>query len=141
MTDSNDGNGPKSSYDVGYGKPPHSTRFGEIHGNPRHPGGSRKRKPPSLHAAFEKALSLKIKMKEGGVERRTDPLTAAMTRVTMDALAGKPPAMAMFLQLCRERQSQDISVDTIGPTDDLAIIEAYLKSLSGDDDVDSPPRR
>jgi hypothetical protein len=125
----------------GYKKPPPDRQFGAANGNPRYRGGSRKAKPPSFPSSFDKLLAKKVRVKEGGVERETKLFDGVLMRIGVDALAGKPGATAMFLQLYKDRQSLDAvaagtSENSVG---DLEIIEAYLRGRgpAGDDDAQS----
>jgi hypothetical protein len=65
--DSCDNNSPSADYEVGYGKPPKHTQFkpGQS-GNPE----GRKKKPKSVQAQMQAAMSRKVTIQEEGKSKR-----------------------------------------------------------------------
>ncbi len=85
-------------YEVGYGKPPKSTRFKKGQsGNPKgRPKASR-----NVAAALEEALFRKIRVKDQSGSRLVTVLEALLQRVSKQALDGDHRAIGKLIELIR----------------------------------------
>lgn len=94
---SSEGNpGAKKDYEVGYGKPPTSTRFkpGQS-GNPRgRPKGSK-----NFATDLEEVLAEPVYLTENGRRRRVTKQRAAIMATINRAIRGEPAAVARVLQM------------------------------------------
>jgi Family of unknown function (DUF5681) len=91
-------------YDIGYGRPPLSTRFGPgKSGNPK--GRPRGRK--SVDAIMKEIMRQKIAVTENGMTRRIPVLEAMLRRRVHDALRGDTKAMNFLLSLNEQYCNQE----------------------------------
>ena len=92
------------NYEVGYKKPPHSTRFKKgVSGNP---GGrpSAKRnlsKKLSVKATFLDVLAKPVKVNIGGKTLNINGIEAAFLQLRAKALAGDYRALRLLIDLCK----------------------------------------
>lgn len=90
---------PARSYDVGYGKPPKSTRFRKgMSGNPRgRPKGS-----GSLSARLQQMLGEEIAVQQAGTSRRMKKGDAVLAALIARAARGDAAAARLILNANRE---------------------------------------
>lgn len=121
------------SYDVGYGKPPKSTRFqpGQS-GNPRgRPSGQR-----NLATDIEQELSETILVNEGGRQTVITKQRAMIKALLAKALKGDTRASGVLIQLAqaieqaKEARHSVIALDQ----EDRAILEAYVRRGTAPED-------
>lgn len=115
-----------SPYDVGYGKPPKSTRFkpGQS-GNPQgRPKGQR-----NLATDIEQELSETILVNEGGRQTVITKQRAMIKALLAKALKGDTRASAVLIQLAQGvEQAQAVRHQVVSlDREDRAIIEAYVR--------------
>ena len=97
--DSHDPSAVPAGYEVGYGKPPRSTRFlkGQS-GNPRgRPKGSK-----SASALLEQALSAPVSINEGGTTRVIEQRMALFKSLVARAIKGDARAAALVIKLMEQ---------------------------------------
>jgi hypothetical protein len=87
---------------VGYGKPPHETRFKP--GRSGNPGGRPKKKAISLVEAFQRELNASITVTEGGKSRRMPKLVAIAKQQTNKALKGEHRATELVMKIVEPRE-------------------------------------
>lgn len=95
------GNGDDT--EVGYGKPPKSTRFKKGQsGNPKgRPKGSR-----SFDKDLDDVLKAQMTINENGRSRKVSTQLAALMRLKERALKGDPRALARLLTMADERSAE-----------------------------------
>lgn len=125
------------SYEVGYRKPPASTRFRSgASGNPRgRPRGSR-----SISAILRDILHQRIMVTENGKARRLSSIEIMMRRLSNDAMKGEPRAIRFLLTLAErygDAPTAEVDVETMN-AEDQAILAQYLGETSP---PDVQPRR
>jgi hypothetical protein len=99
MSAGNDDN----DYAVGYGKPPHHTRFQKGHsGNPK----GRKKGPRSLNEVITAALDQKVVVNQNGRRRTITKLEAALTQISNKAAQGDATATKLILNLARQSDQE-----------------------------------
>lgn len=83
-------------YEVGYGRPPKSTRFQPGRsGNPR----GRPRKQDTVGALLQRVLSRRVKIQENGVTRSRSVKEIALTQLANKAAKGDLRAMKLLFDL------------------------------------------
>ncbi len=83
-------------YEVGYGRPPKSTRFQPGRsGNPR----GRPRKQETVGALLRRALSRRVRIQENGVTRSPSVKEIALTQLVNKAAKGELGAMKLLFDL------------------------------------------
>lgn len=97
--DSHDPSAVPAGYEVGYGKPPRSTRFQKGQsGNPRgRPKGSK-----SASALLEQALSAPVSINEGGTTRVIEQRMALFKSLVARAIKGDARAAALVIRLMEQ---------------------------------------
>jgi hypothetical protein len=88
-------------YEVGYGRPPESTRFQP--GRSGNPSG-RPRKQKTVGALLQQALSRRVKIQEDGVTKCLSVEQIALTRLANKAAKGDLRAVKLIYEL-KERYS------------------------------------
>lgn len=119
---------PNPSYEVGYGKPPIATRWTKGQsGNPRGP----EKRPRSIGAAADKALSSKVAVVDAQGRRRLMRAEDLIMRKFRDAAIGGDGKAAAFLMDRAERFRSGQMNDTAeapGLTpNDIELLEAVLE--------------
>ncbi len=96
-----------NDYEVGYGRPPKSTRFRKGQsGNPKgRPKGAR-----GVNASLRRELEKKITVREGNREKRVLKSDALAMGIVARALKGDPKATAEILRLDRDIYGEADSV-------------------------------
>jgi hypothetical protein len=96
---------PKNNrdYEVGFGKPPRSTRFQKGQsGNPRgRPSGSK-----NLKTLLSEALNQRVIVAENGGRRKITKREAIVIQLVNRSATADPRALKMLLDLVREFESQ-----------------------------------
>ena len=122
------------AYEVGYGKPPVSTRFQKGHKG-HSPIGPRK--PKSLSAQLDAILAEKMNVNENGKAQRMAKEDVFLRQLVNRALGGERQATSAVLKFLIERQQRPGPEGTRA-TDDFLVTE-LLKMISsnqeGDDNV------
>ena len=123
-------------YDVGYAKPPQSTRFklGQS-GNPQgRPKGQR-----NLATDIEQELSETILVNEGGRQTVITKQRAMIKALLAKALKGDTRASAVLIQLAQGVEQAQASRHQIVSLDreDRAILESYLRRGTSADSEDA----
>ena len=90
----------EAKYDVGYGKPPKSTRFKK--GQTGNPKGRPKKKRNAID--LDKLLGQKVRTRVNGREAEVDVVEAAMQGVIARALKGSASDIKLLLQLIDKRE-------------------------------------
>src|SRR5688572_6593674 len=91
----------KSDYDVGYGKPPGSTRFQTGRsGNPKGRPRGRKNEPP-----YESVLGQTVTIREDGQERRVTAAEAFLLHITKRGLDGDSAAARTAMAAIEEARA------------------------------------
>lgn len=116
--------------DVGYGKPPESTRFKKgVSGNPRgRPKGSL-----NVATVFTKTLREKVVINEHGQRRTVTKLAAAVKQLVNKAASGDQRSMRLLLELARDaeaKQNLPRAQQTMLSAADQEIIDNILKRFS-----------
>lgn len=117
-----------SSYEIGYAKPPQSTRFrvGQS-GNPNgRPKGSR-----SVGAVLQAIINQRVTVSENGRTRRIRAIEIMFRRLANDAMRSDPRALKLLLSLVdRYGESQEAPLGAGAlVSEDQAILSQYLQSL------------
>jgi len=116
--------------DVGYGKPPESTRFKKgVSGNPRgRPKGSL-----NVATVFTKTLREKVIINEHGQRRTVTKLEAAVKQLVNKAASGDQRSMSLLLDLARDAEAKQNLPGAQQPmlsAADQEIIDNILKRFS-----------
>ena len=123
-------------YEVGYGRPPVSTRFQKGRsGNPK----GRKRGSKNIATLVNEALQEQVVVNTGGRKCKMSKLQAAFTQQANKAAAGDPKAMKLMLDVLAGEQLHAARSPAV---DDLqarrkqhsAVIEALKTRMIEDDD-------
>ena len=121
---------PKADYEVGYGKPPVSTRFRKGQ------SGNTSGRPPrsrSVGAILAEILGRKVTIRDGAGPRQVTVQEAMLLKFAENALKGDARAVNTILGLA-ERYRDD-PARTIEPaelsSDDQALINDYLARHAG----------
>lgn len=132
-----DKNDQKSVYEVGYKKPPKSTRF--------QPGqsGNRKGRPKSakgLSKVYMEEANQKVSIKTAGRTIKITKLQAAMMRLFQKAMEGNIQALGKIAEIGRmvEPQQMQQQMEQTISADEQKIIKEYMKRRqnNGDSDAD-----
>ena len=113
---------------VGYGRPPHATRFrpGQS-GNPRgQPKGAR-----NLSTIIAAALSERVAVNENGRRRRITKLEAAVKQLVNRAASGEARATQLLLALVQANEARPAQQDASRLSDADAIVMAELTRRLG----------
>lgn len=92
----------KSKFRVGYGKPPHETRFKT--GKSGNPGGRPKKKAITLVEAFARELNTSIIVTEGGKSKKITKLDAIAKQQTIKAVQCDHKAIALVMKAVEPRE-------------------------------------
>lgn len=118
-------------YDVGYGKPPRTTRFRKGQsGNPRgRPKGSR-----NFTTDLDEILSEPLTITENGKPRKVSSQLAALKRLRAEALQGNPRALDRLLMLAADRSAErDVrSADQSPSAEEAEILERFANDFRRD---------
>lgn len=115
----------RADYEVGYGKPPISTRFKR--GKSGNPAG-RPKGASSVSAIVQKHLAEKLDVIENGRPRRMSKLEVVIKTVLAKAAKGDVRATEMLIKLCQKAEGDAASrpqVQELTEGDD-SIIDRYL---------------
>lgn len=129
MSDDND--------EVGYGRPPKHTRFtkGKSGNSKGRPKGSK-----NLMTFVKREGSRSIVVTENGEKQRISKNEAVVKKLYMDAMQGKPHAVASVISLDqRQGETSELIQQQKLEDEDRAIIERFLGQATGvvDDDPDT----
>lgn len=114
-----------SDQDVGYGKPPRAHQFKPGHsGNPKGRPKGRKNEATMLN----ELLFQKIKIREGGRERRITLIEAMLRRFAEDSLKGNIKAAAFLFNRYGATSSAESHQSELSD-DDQAVLKAYAQDL------------
>jgi len=130
MSDSNDDS-------VGYGRPPKHTRFakGKSGNSKGRPKGSK-----NLLTFVKNEGSRSIVVTENGQKQRISKNEAVVKKLYMDAMQGKPHAVASVISLDQKQtETPELVQQQKLEDEDRAIIERFLSQMGGgtDDDPDT----
>lgn len=105
---------PRSTYDVGYGKPPRHAQFakgrsGNVHGRPK---GT-----PNLATVLERTLRERVVINENGRRKVITKLQAAIRQLVNNAASGDGHAIRYLCQLVISSEERSV---TIEPTTQLS---------------------
>ncbi len=100
-------------YEVGYGKPPQSTRFAP--GQSGNPSGKRKVRP-TLSERLDRILAEMVSVTEGGRTRKLTKEEVFLRQLVNKAVTGERHAGSAMLGYLRERQISG-DADRTGETD------------------------
>ena len=121
----------KPDYEVGYGRPPKATRFRKgVSGNP----SGRSKKPNSMSALINAALSEKVVVNQNGQRRSISKLEAAFTQMANKAASGDRQATKLMVEILHHAEVRDEArmASTVGPdarrASDAAILAAIKAS-------------
>jgi hypothetical protein len=92
----------KSRFPVGYGKPPHHTRFKP--GQSGNPGGRPKKKANTFAETLEMELNTLITVTEGGKQRKITMRQAIVKQQMNKAIQGDPRATALVMKVPESRK-------------------------------------
>ena len=109
----------KSKFRVGYGKPPHETRFKP--GQSGNPGGRPKRNAITLVEALARELNTSITVTEGGKPKKITKLVAMAKQLTIKAVNGDLKAMTLLMKVL-----ELVGIDT---TDNLFPMLAAMRAI------------
>ena len=119
----------KDDYEIGYGKPPKSTRFkpGQS-GNPR----GRTRGQPNILTDVLKELAEQIQIQERGREKTVSKQRALVKALVAKSLKGEARAASILIGLLTKFTESDpqaaaTPVPAATAKEDQAIIEAFLR--------------
>jgi hypothetical protein len=102
-------------YQIGYAKPPVHTRFRK--GQSGNPGGRPKGRR-SLLASIDRALTMKVALRENGQVRTVNAVQAVVAALVAKALGGDVKAAKLLLEIAQARESartvDDNGVQTTG---------------------------
>jgi hypothetical protein len=114
-----------AGYEVGYAKPPLSTRFEPGRsGNPRgRPKGSR-----SVATVLQAILNQKVAVTENGRIRKVAVIEVMIRRLVNDAMRSDPRALKLLLSMADRVQTSGEAAPDLGAmmAEDTAILEHYL---------------
>jgi Family of unknown function (DUF5681) len=118
-----------SDADVGYCKPPRSSRFklgqsGNPNGRPR---GSR-----NFRTDLKSTLNKPVRVNQNGKPRRISTQEAALLRLRERALGGDPRALDRLLSLAQAHNNDDIVSNELTSADDAQVLGIFAERvLSG----------
>ncbi len=115
-------------YEVGYGKPPVSTRFQKGHKGHKAVGP---KKPKSLSAQLDAILAEKMNVNENGKALRMAKEDVFLRQLVNRALAGERQATSAMLKFLIERQQRPGPEGTRA-TDDFLVSE-LMRMITPDD--------
>lgn len=92
----------KPDFPVGYGKPPHQTRFKP--GRSGNPDGRPRKKADTFAEMLERELNTQITIHEGGKPRKVTKLHAIVKQQTIKAINGDFKAAALVMKAVEPRQ-------------------------------------
>jgi hypothetical protein len=125
---------PKSDYEVGYGKPPKSSRFKKGQPSPNPKG--RPKKAASIMAAVQESLEQTVPVTMAdGKKRRMRKVEVIAAKITNDAVSGKIQSQRLIVSLeqksgshCRARGEEN-SKDELTPEEAAERQRFYEKQL------------
>ena len=125
MTRRKNGSG---DYDVGFGRPPRSTRFrpGQS-GNPK----GRPKAVTNVDDVLRKRLFAKVSVQENGIRKKITVLEAILGRLIKNAADGDPRSFGLLLKLLPRMQTQpDPAAQTeASPERDRQVLEEFARML------------
>jgi hypothetical protein len=121
-----------ADYEVGYQKPPKSTRFAKGQsGNPSgRPKGTR-----NWATVLNAALEQKVTINEGGRQRQVTKLEAAIMQLINKAAAGDAHAIRLILQIVPSMEAiiNKVGVTSLSKAQDQIVLNELLKRLHAPD--------
>ncbi len=132
-----DKNDQESVYEVGYKKPPKSTRF--------QPGqsGNRKGRPKGakgLSKVYMEEANQRVPIRIGDRTAKVTKIEAIIKRLLQKALEGNIPALGKVIEIARmvEPQQMQQQIEQTISADEQKIIKEYMKRRqnNGDSDAD-----
>jgi hypothetical protein len=123
----------RPNYEVGYGKPPVSTRFQR--GQSGNPEGGRRRKKQSKKFSdlFRDQLSEMVTVNIGGRQKRMTRFEALTRGVIADALKGKERVRKQVIDwlIALESRGDTPATEATTSKEDLEILQAFLERNQG----------
>jgi len=116
--------GPKSTYEVGYGKPPQHSRFkaGQS-GNPK----GRPKGVVSLATALNRALKERVVVIEDGQRKSISKLEAAVKGMVNRAVKGDARALQQLLVLAPAIEAETAGSADLQSASDSAVLATLIK--------------
>lgn len=123
-------NGKDDSYEVGYGKPPKSTRFQKGRsGNPK----GRPKGTPNVATVVERTLRERVVINENGHRKTITKLEAAVKQLVNKSASGDLAALRQLVVLVSsgEQRSADAQAQRRTPLneEDQKVMEHFLRRL------------
>lgn len=124
-------------YEVGYGRPPKSTRFQP--GQSGNPKGGKKRRP-TVAEQVEQVLRRKLTVTEGGQARRRSLQEIMLMSIGAKAAKGDLKAAAFLLEVRDSyRDSDAVDIDPTRLTEDnLDIVQDFLRQHQIGEPISAP---
>lgn len=117
---------PRTSGDVGYGKPPVGSRFKKgVSGNP----GGRKKGGSNIKTEFDEVMNLTLEINENGRKKTVTYLQAMLRRVAQEAIKGNMRATEICLDRAERYEGAATPEAEELSEEDGALIERQLQRL------------
>jgi hypothetical protein len=118
--------GNRTSYKVGYARPPRENRFKK--GQSGNPNG-RPRGKPNLKATIDEVLSRKINLRDGDDIRAVSVVEGVILGTLMRAVKGHAPSARLLLDLIRQTYPDNEleDPDQAVTANDLSLITDFIK--------------
>jgi len=122
-------------YDVGYGRPPKATQFKKGQsGNPK----GRRKGSNNLSTDVKAMLKSSVAVNEGGKRKKISTQQAMLLRLKEGALQGDAKSIDRLVALASAHNNEVLQNDNANalPIEDEAVLAAYIKRNTPDDDSD-----